>query len=58
MIKKYAVEEQKDPVKIDKRKIAKQNYELIAEDIITTEDGTIKHNSLKVSSIIFSYLMR
>ena len=58
MIKKYAVEEQKDPVKIDRRKIAKQNYELIEDDIITTEDGTIKHNSLKVSSIIFSYLMR
>ena len=41
MIKKYAVEEQKDPVKIDRRKIAKQNYELIEDDIITTEDGTI-----------------
>jgi hypothetical protein len=22
------------------------------------EDGTIKHNSLKLSSVIFSYLMR
>ena len=28
------------------------------ELFITTDDGTIKHNSLKLSSLIFSYLMR
>ena len=58
MIDKYAYQEQKDPVPIDYDNIAKDNYELIEEDLITTQDGTIKHDSLKVSSVIFSYLMR
>lgn len=57
-IDKYADEEQKEPVKIDYNNIIKQKYELIEDDLITTQDGTIKHNSLKVSSVIFSYLMR
>ena len=58
MIDKYADEEQKEPVKIDYENIKNQKYELIEDDLVTTEDGTIKHNSLKVSSVIFSYLMR
>ena len=58
MIDKYADEEQKEPVKIDYDNIKKQKYELIEDDLVTTEDGTIKHNSLKISSVIFSYLMR
>ena len=57
-IDKYADKEQKEPVKIDYSNIIKQKYELIEDDLITTQDGTIKHNSLKVSSVIFSYLMR
>lgn len=58
MIDKYANEEQKEPVKIDYKNIEKQKYELIEDDFVTIQDGTIKHNSLKVSSVIFSYLMR
>ena len=58
LLKKYATEEQKDLVKIDYENIEKGKYELIEDDLITTEDGTIKHDSLKLSSIIFSYLMR
>ena len=57
-IDKYADEEQKEPVRIDYNNIIKQKYELIEDDLVTTQDGTIKHNSLKVSSVIFSYLMR
>lgn len=57
-VNKYADEEQKEPVIIDYKNIVKQKYELIEDDLITTQDGTIKHNSLKVSSVIFSYLMR
>ena len=33
-------------------------YEVIEEDLLTTEEGKITHNSLKLSSVIFSYLMR
>ena len=38
--------------------VISEKYELIEEDLLTTTDGTIKHNSLKLSSVIFSYLMR
>lgn len=57
-IEKYATEEQKDPVRIDYENIEKENYELLESDLLTTSDGTIRHDSLKLSSIIFSYLMR
>lgn len=58
LLDKYATEEQKDPVRIDYENIIKENYELLEGDLLTTADGTIKHDSLKLSSIIFSYLMR
>lgn len=58
LLNKYLTEEQKDPVRIDYENIVKENYELIEGDLLTTADGTIKHDSLKLSSIIFSYLMR
>lgn len=58
LLDKYAREEEKDLVKIDYDNINAGNYELLEDDLLTTEDGTIKHNSLKLSSIIFSYLMR
>lgn len=57
MLKKYE-EESKEQVLIDKNRIEEMNVELIEDDLITLEDGTIKHNSLKLSSIVFSYLMR
>lgn len=58
LLDKYSTEEQKDPVRIDYENIIKENYELLEGDLLTTVDGTIKHDSLKLSSIIFSYLMR
>ena len=58
ILKKYASEEQKDLVKIDYDNINKCKYEVLEDDLLTTSDGTIRHDSLKLSSIIFSYLMR
>ena len=59
MAKKYESEEQKDPVLIDEKELEKIGVELIAEDLLTiAEDNTLKHDSLKLSSVIFSYLMR
>ena len=58
MLEKYETEEQKDQVKIDYDNIKKGKYEIIEDDLITIVDGTIKHNSLKLSAVIFSYLMR
>lgn len=57
MIKKYE-KEAKELVKIDYTCIKKMNIELIESNLITVEDGTIKHDGIKVGSIIFSYLMR
>ena len=59
MAKKYESEEQKDPVLIDEEELKKVDVELIADDLLTiAEDNTLKHDSLKLSSVIFSYLMR
>lgn len=58
IVKKYETEEQKDLVKIDYDNIKNTGAELIEADLITIEENTIRHNSLKLSSIIFSYLMR
>ena len=59
MAKKYETEEQKDPVKIDYEELEKIGVELIEDDLVIIDtDKTLKHNSLKLSSLIFSYLMR
>ncbi len=55
---KYETEEQKDPVVIDYAEIKKLGVELIEDDLITIEDNTLRHNSLKLSSLIFAYLMK
>ncbi len=52
---KYSTEEQKDLVEIDYENI---NTELIEDDLLIIEDNMIRHNSIKISSLIFSYLMR
>ncbi len=57
-IEKYRNEEQKELVKIDHDNIKKAGYDLIEADLLTDEDGTLKHDSLKLSAIIFSYLMQ
>ena len=58
MLKKYETEEQKDQVKIDYDNIEKKKYELIESNLLTTDNGTIKHNTFKLAAEIFSYLMR
>lgn len=58
LLKKYASEEQKDQVIIDYDNMQQGNYQIIESDLLTMEDGTIKHDSIKLSSIIFYYLMK
>ena len=57
--RKYETEEQKDQVKVDKKEIEKLNCKLISDKLyhFSSVDGTIKHDSLKTSYLIFSYLM-
>ena len=57
ILKKYETEEEKNLVKIDYEKMKNSKCKIIESDLLTTMDGTIKHNSLKLSSIIFFYLM-
>ena len=57
ILKKYETKEQKNLVKIDYDNLNKLKCKIIESDLLTTVDGTIKHNSLKLSSIIFFYLM-
>lgn len=54
----YETEEQKEPVVIDYEELEKVGVELIEDDLIIVEDNILRHNSLKLSSLIFSYLMR
>lgn len=56
--KKYETEEQKDPVLIDYAKIKTLNVELIEDDLVIVKDNTLRHNSLKLSALIFDYLLR
>lgn len=55
---KYSTKEQKELVKIDYENIKETGVELIEDDLIVIENNILRHNSLKLSSIIFSYLMR
>lgn len=58
IVKKYEKEENKDPVAIDYARLDNLGIELIEDDLVVVDDNTIRHNSLKLSSLIFSYLMR
>ena len=56
---KYIREEEKDQVKLDKKELEKDNVKIISDKLyhFSKVDGTIKHDSLKTSYLIFSYLM-
>ena len=55
---KYSTKEQKELVGIDYNNLKLMDVELIEDDLVVVEDNILRHNSLKLSSIIFSYLMR
>ena len=58
IVSKYLSQEQKDPVPIDKEKIEKLKVELIESDIFKVEDELLRHDSIKLASLIMFYLMR
>lgn len=57
IIKKYATEEQKDPVQLDEDVLNKMGVEVIKDKIYTIEDGYLRHDTLKTAYQIFSILM-
>ena len=56
IMNKYSSLEQKDPVILDKQNL--KGIEVISDDLITVEEGTLRHDTLKLSLDIFSYLLR
>ncbi len=57
LAKKYANEEQKDPVLLNQEEFKGTNIKVIADKLFTIEDGYYRHDSLKTGYLIFSYLM-
>ena len=56
IIKKYSTLEQKDPVILDKQNL--KGIEVISDDLVKVEEGTLRHDTLKLSLDIFSYLLK
>ncbi len=56
LVVKYETEEQKDPVILDVENL--DDIEIIADDLITSTDGTFKHDTIKLALDIFEYLLR
>lgn len=56
-LKKYHREEQKDPVIIDKKELKNQKIKLIEDDFVSVEDGSLKHDAIKLSLKIFEELI-
>jgi len=57
LIEKYETDEQKYQVIFDDAKLEKMKVKAIAEKIYKIEGGTIRHDSLKVAYLIYSYLI-
>lgn len=55
LLLKYETEEQKDPVILDKENL--KDIEIIEDDLTTDDDGTFKHDTIKLGLNIFSYLL-
>lgn len=56
-LEKYHRDEQKDPVLIDKNIRTNKDIKLIEDNFVTIEQGTLKHNSIKLSLKIFEELI-
>ena len=56
--KRYMDLEKAEPVIADYDKLKKMNIEIIKEDLAVTVDNMVRHDSLKLGYLIFSYLMK
>ena len=57
LVKKYATEEQKDPVILDEEALNQRNVKVIKDKMYTIEDGFLRHDTLKTGYLVFSILM-
>lgn len=56
IIETYRTLEQKDPVILDRENL--NNIEIISDNLITIEEGSLRHDTLKLSLDIFTYLLK
>lgn len=56
IINKYSTLEQKDPVILDKRNL--KNIEIISDNLAKVEEGTLRHDTMKLALDIFTYLLK
>lgn len=54
---KYASKEQKYPVEFDEKRLNELNIKVISDKLYKIEDNMIRHDSLKTSYLVYSYLM-
>ncbi len=57
LARRYYTLEQKDPVKLDRDELKKLKVKIVDDNFVSIEDGLLRHNAIKVSSQIFSYLL-
>lgn len=57
LVKKYATEEQKDPVILDEETLSQRNVRVIKDKMYTIEEGFLRHDTLKTGYLVFSILM-
>ena len=57
LAKKYETLEQKDPVKFDIEELSKLNCEVINDNFFTVNNNLIRHDVIKLSLQIFSYII-
>lgn len=56
LTKKYATEEQKDPVILDKENLS--DITVIDDNLVTVLDNVFRHDTMKLAFLIFSYLLK
>ncbi|MBQ6840804.1 MAG: YvcK family protein [Bacilli bacterium] len=57
LVEKYSVEEQKNPVVLDKDVLEEKGIYVISDKLYKIDEGVYRHDSLKTAYLIFSYLM-
>ncbi|WP_305084511.1 gluconeogenesis factor YvcK family protein [uncultured Clostridium sp.] len=57
LVKKYATEEQKDPVMLDEEILKQRKIRVIKDKMYSIEDGFLRHDTLKTAYLVFSILM-
>ncbi len=57
LIQKYASLEQKEPVIFNEKEVANLGLQIIEDDFVIIDHGTIRHNTMKLAFHIFSSLL-